>query len=99
MFRNRTEALDYLFSHFFPPRDWPRGIWALIKKPRHLSNKQRFILVVFWLNNGLHPDVIVEIFHAFGGYDQSAFRQVNWIIRQYPTSKWTSWNIALRRST
>jgi hypothetical protein len=76
---------------------WPNAIRTAFFK-RHMTNVERFKVTVFFLANGVPPHVIVNAYRHRFNFDKSAYRQVDWIIRTYPTSKWKAWNVMERRS-
>ena len=91
---NGTNAL---LSDFPRAHHWPVAIRRAFFKS-HMNNSERFKVTVFFLANGVAPYVIKNCYAHKFNFDASAWRQINWIINQYPTSNWTAWNIALQRS-
>ena len=101
-FANRVALLEQrqliqdIVGHW---RHWPRAVrdtFFINLKP---TNRQRFAMTVFLLNNGLNPDTIREYYDLAFLFDAEAKRNMNYIISKYPTSNWTSWNISEGRST
>lgn len=78
---------------------WPRSIKNTFYTQLRPTNRDRFTMIVFFLNNGLNPVIIREYFQMAYVFDQDAWRQINYIIAKYPTSSWTSWNVSEQRST
>lgn len=97
MFRSRREAFKSLNEVLGDQRAWPVAIRYAIHK-KHMSNQDRFKVIVFLLCNGVSPTWILAFFQAVGNYDQAAYRQINWIIVHYPHKNWKAWNLTLRRS-
>lgn len=81
-----------------PEKLWPIAIKHLVYRAKHLNNVQRFKVTVFFLCNGLHPDYICGFYQSTFNMDAEAARHVMYIIKKYPTSRWTAWNIHLGRS-
>lgn len=77
---------------------WPNYIRRLMFGARHLNNQQRFTITVFLLCNGVNPVLIKAYYDDCFNFDASAYRQINWIINNYPTSNWKQWNVALQKS-
>lgn len=76
---------------------WPNAIRTAFFK-KHMTNTERFKVTVFFLANGISPHVILNAYRHRFNFDKSAYRQLEWIIKKYPTSNWKAWNIMERRS-
>ncbi len=75
-------------------QDWPRVIWRRLFIKRHLKYRDRFIHTVFYLCNGVNPRIIREFYRATYDFDRSAWQHVNDLIKDYPRSSWTAWNVS-----
>lgn len=99
MFTNRRAVLRYLYDIIGPAYAWPRQIRHLVYEKRHVKNRERFIVVVFFLTNGIDPDLIGQIMRRlYPQLDAAALRHIAWIIDRYPSSNWTQWNVYQQRS-
>jgi hypothetical protein len=83
-----------------PTSVWPRAIAHMFNnKCYHLRHKDRFTVVVFFLCNGVNPELIREWFamrpQAFTSKD---LQQIDYIVKKYPESNWTAWNVAMGKS-
>lgn len=83
-----------------PTGAWPRAIAHIFNnKGFHLRHKDRFTIVVFFLCNGVNPELIREWFavrpQAFTAKD---LQQIDYIVKKYPESSWTAWNVAMGKS-
>lgn len=77
---------------------WPQAIRnTLLTKP-HLTNVDRFKVVIFFLCNGVSPQLIKSLLYSKFTFDQDAQRHIEYLITKYPTSRWTAWNIAMNKS-
>lgn len=81
-----------------PSKQWPRMLRTLIFANNHLNNKQRFTVIVFLLCNGVNKYIIKSFFEKCFAFDSEAWRQINWVIDKYPTSKWKQWNVSQNKS-
>jgi DNA primase large subunit len=78
---------------------WPRAIKQIFYTRLRPTNRERFTMIVFFLNNGLNPVILREYFQMAYVFDADAWRQINHVITRYPSSNWTAWNISEQRST
>lgn len=78
--------------------DWPRSLVPLVLDRRHLSNQERFTVTVFLLANGVPPDAVRHYFRFRFNFDVEAWRQITWVINNYPGSQWRAWHVGERRS-
>lgn len=79
-----------------PVEIWPAQVvrrWSRL----HLRNQDRFVVTVFLLVNGVSPDIIRTYYRMAYLFDDSAWRQVEHIIRNYPESNWQGFNIHFGR--
>lgn len=81
-----------------PQKEWPRRIKNTIWQKSHLKNEDRFKTTVFFMCNGVNPYFIRAFYRHKYNFDRSAWNQVNYIIQKYPRSKWTAWNVAMKKS-
>ena len=81
-----------------PAHKYPHHIRKCIYEKKHLKNKDRFIVSVFFLTNGLNPHVWRPWMMRRYKLDNQADRQLKHIIKHYPTSNWKQWNVALDKS-
>lgn len=81
-----------------PTHKWPNQLRDLILRSRHVNNQQRFIIIVFMMCNGVQPMVVRDFFGERFDLDKAAWRQIDWVINKYPTSRWTAWNVAMGKS-
>lgn len=65
---------------------------------KHLNNQDRFTITVFLLCNGINPTLIKTYFADCFKFDQSAWRQIDYLIKNYPTSNWKQWNVSQQKS-
>lgn len=87
------ESLEELIFELIGPFNvWPSTI-ATIFKNRTLTHKSRFTLSVFLLNNGLDPDLLIEWFKLKHKPNGKQLAHVKQIIKEFPSSKWTSYNM------
>jgi hypothetical protein len=72
----------------------PRRIDEMIFVKTHLSHMERFTVVCFMLQNHV-PPVVVRSFFELGNYDQSAWRQINWLLSKWgtPSWRWKQWEV------
>ncbi|MEY3324803.1 MAG: hypothetical protein RLZ11_1117 [Bacteroidota bacterium] len=94
----RQKHLRLFIDLIGPSKDWPTQIRMLLFGAKHLTNQQRFSCTVFLLANGISPRQIREFYAQTFNFDQSAWRQIDWIITKYPTSNWKQWNVMMQRS-
>lgn len=94
----RSAWMKFIQDKIGPQKQWPIKIKAAMYGKKVLKNTDRFTITVFLLCNGLDPFWIKRFFDTQTPMDDSAKRQVNWIIEKYPTSRWTAWNVAMNRS-
>lgn len=80
-----------------PSGQWPRAIRPLFFARNHLTNRERFTVVIFLLANGVNPVLIREFFSEVFPGDNWRYH-VDYLIRRYPSSNWMAWNVALNRS-
>lgn len=85
-------------EHIGWEKDWPRKIRVLLLETRHLRNQDRFTVIVFLLANGIAPNIVRQYFDRCFSFDRSAWSQIDWVIKAYPTSNWKAWNVALQKS-
>lgn len=86
--RRIVQQLLTMFPHY---KNWPRRIVKIFFSTKP-DNQGRFIMTVFFMNNGLPPEKLKHMYvELYPDLDAAAWRQINWIIRQYPTNRWTSW--------
>jgi hypothetical protein len=91
--------LNLLLSDFPKSHLWPRAIRNAFYK-KHMNNAERFKVTVFFLVNQVPPEILLNAYEfKFKDFDQQAWRQIHWIIKKYPTSKWKAWNLSERRTT
>lgn len=98
--KNSSIKADYLYDFVDivgPIYKWPHSISGLLPK-QHLNNQERFKLTVFLLCNGVNPEMIKAYFSDCYGFDAQAWRQINYVIKAYPTSQWKAWNVQENRS-
>lgn len=81
-----------------PSRTWPSAIRMMLLSYGHLNNSQRFAATVFLLGNGINPRLIEEFYASRFNFDAAAWRQVQYVIRMFPTSNWTYWDVNLGRT-
>lgn len=74
--------------------DMPWQIKECLYGHDHLNNRQRFITVVFLLNNAI-PPAHVRRFFSLGKYDKEAWNQIEWLLNKYRSGDWNykSWLI------
>lgn len=94
----RQQHLKQFIDLIGPSGDWPRQIRQLLFGGKHLNNSQRFQTTVFLLCNGVNPILIKAFYKDCFKFDDQANRQIDWIIKKYPTSKWMQWNVSQRKS-
>lgn len=73
-----------ILNDWFKPYQWPRKLSHLYYDRKHLTNPERFMLTVFFLVNGMQPGHIIIVMSKFKNFDNVAWRQINWIINNYP---------------
>lgn len=81
-----------------PFSQWPHAIHRIFFTKLKPTNRDRFAMTVFFLCNGLDPILLKEYYDIAYIFDAEAKRHIDYIIKKYPTSKWTAWNIAMGRS-
>lgn len=81
-----------------PSHLWPRQIRRMIFEKTHINNKERFTFMVFAMNNGFNPALVIEFFEQAYSFDSAAWRQINWVIKNYPVKRWKSWNVIMQRT-
>lgn len=89
----------WLYEMLGPSHNYPRAIQKLIFQKPHLNNKERFTLVVFFMVNGIDPQKFVQFMFTKFNFDQDATRQILYLVRKFPNSKWKAWNVALQKTT
>lgn len=94
---SKSSLRKHIIEIIGPTKYWPKAIRLSFVK-RHWRNRERFKILVFMLVNGVDPRMYISYLTKTGGYDRSAWDQVMWIIKKYPTSNWTAWHVALRRT-
>lgn len=88
---------DLIIDIIGPTYAWPRSISTKFIHDIKLDNRERFSLTVFFLCNGLNPELLEDYLDCFD-YDSNARGQVRWIVQQYPSSQWKAWNVAMSKS-
>ncbi|AXH73547.1 MAG: hypothetical protein [Doliovirus lythtis] len=101
--RNRNKAelwrLRSLFEDLIGTKEhWPNAIFKVFFFKLKPSNSDRFKLTVFLLCNGVDPLLIQEYYAVAYLFTQHQQRQIRDIIKKYPSSKWTAWNVSERKS-
>lgn len=96
-YMSRSELRKLIIDIIGPTKDWP---WAVKKSfvKKHWKNPERFKIIVFAMVNGCDPKMITSYMRKTGGYDRSAWYQVDWVIKNFPKKRWTAWHVALRRT-
>jgi len=78
-------------------RLWPWAIKRVIYGQQHLSNTDRFKVIVFLRGNGVPREMINHFFEDCFSFDSAAWRQINWVQDKFPHT-WTYWDVTLGRS-
>lgn len=90
------DVTETIFELIGEPENWPNKMSELFAKTDH-THSERFSLVVFLLCNGIDPVMIVEYLQEQTNLNKKQRDHVMQIIKEYPTSSWTSWNMSLGR--
>lgn len=92
--------LNLAFELIGPSHMWPRAIQKAFFQTRNPTNSDRFKLICFFVVNGLHPTQIRNLFmmRPFT-LDKSAWRQIEWVLKEAPHKDWTAYNVAIGKST
>lgn len=99
MSTDRVRFLRYLQAEKLgPAKHWPDSIRRLLFGKTSLKNQERFKIVVFFLVNGISPDLIRRRWVPLYDFDSSALRHIEYIIEKYPSSDWMAWNVSEGRS-
>ena len=78
---------------------WPRAIQRVVFGQTHLTNPERFTVIVFLYRNGVNPVIIKDFFSECYHFDAAAWRQINYVLRELEQGRdWKQWNIVLKRS-
>lgn len=89
--------LKFLHKDWHKSHKWPKAIRDAFYK-KHMNNQERFKVTVFFLANGFGEKFIRSLYAQKFNFDKSAWRQLDFIFKAYPTSNWTAWNIDLNKS-
>lgn len=82
---------------FYPMNMWPQ--WAVrLYLLAHKDRVQRFSLWLFFVGNGLEPNIARQWILSGGGYDLSAIRQMQELVDIGPQGDYKYWDIALRKN-
>ncbi|UNI72627.1 MAG: replication associated protein [Avonheates virus SG_146] len=92
-----TDSFEFLLYDIIgSPNNWPSSIRTIFNMSS-LTHKTRFALCVFFLNNGVDPDLMYSVMcHRFHLTKKQQFH-VKQIIKEFPDSNWKSWNLCLGR--
>lgn len=94
----KAKYLKFFQDMIGPQKFWPRSIRMCVYGKTHLTNQERFKVTVFFLANGLSPYQIKKFYEDCYKFDYSAIRQIEFIIKKYPTSNWKAWSIKANKS-
>lgn len=93
--KNRPYYISTFLDLVGPTHLWPNAIRPLICQKRHLTNKERFTVIMFLSANGVNPLLQQEFFKDIFNFDQGAWRQIEWLyddaIRY--RGKYKAWNV------
>lgn len=79
--------------------EWPRAIRKMLYANKHLNYRERFIVTVFLLENAVNPlDVTMLMRDLYIHMDHSAVNHIASLIKAYPKSNWTQYNVSQKRS-
>lgn len=83
--------------------NWPWAIKRVVYEKTHMSNPERFKVIVFFYVNGMPPYEIRWFFQELYGFDEEGWRHVNWVIDNVQTkvlnNKWHAWDMTARQSS
>jgi len=79
----RRQAFKLLAEHFYKSHTWPRKIRTIVYENTNCNNQERFVTYVFFLNNGLSPDLTYEVFNNLWILDNDSERQIKWLRQQW----------------
>lgn len=91
-------AKSHIVDLVGPLSVWPRAVRSAFESKTRLHRYDRFKLTVFLLVNGVSPSAIMNMYDsAFASTVSDSRRRSNieMIIRDYPGSKWTAFNVAM----
>jgi len=98
---NRRSFFKWVHKNWIHSSQWPNAISSLVYHKIHLTNPERFKVIVFFLGNGMSPEQVCDFFritvNGFQQYDAQAWRQINWVIAHFPKN-WSWWDCTLRHS-
>ena len=78
---------------------WPLTLQRLVFAQKHLTNPERFTVMVFLYRNGVDPALIREFFLDCYFFDAAAWRQINFVLDRLENgARWRQWNVVLQRS-
>jgi len=97
--RTRSQWVSTIQDQCGPFHRWPSDIKSILLTGTpfspHVKNTGRFSVTVFFLTQGMNPVLIREFWaENYPHFDRSAWAQIEWILRKYPTSNWTQMNVA-----
>lgn len=99
---NRRSFFKWIHRDWIKSHLWPRAISSIVYNKIHLNNQERFKVIVFFLGNGMSPEHIRDFFRIHINnrqqYDAQAWRQIEWIIKNFP-NRWSWWDCNLNRSS
>lgn len=84
---------DPLISELIGPVEvWPYNIQEILKT-EDLKYEHRFKLVIFLLGNGIAPIVFKPWLYSNWHFEIKDKLHIESLIKAYPSSKWTTWNM------
>lgn len=99
---NRQAFFKWIHRDWIQSKYWPYAISRLVYNKIHLNNQERFKVIVFFLGNGMSPEHVRDFFrirvNTFQQYDAAAWRQIEWIIKNFP-NRWSWWDCTLGHSS
>lgn len=80
---------------FYKIRDWPYRMQQLGVKAR-LNNLERMNLLLFWLNNGMEPEVALRWILYQRDFDAEAIRHIRFLINRFTNYNYQYWDMNMQ---